>query len=113
MPPMTEPSRPPSRASNLPLIGSDLAFDFANTSSGRGGPEHLEHLRAPDHVVAWARHAKVLTPADGDFIARRIAEDPSSGRELLRRALELRQVLYEIGGAIVHGKQPVASGTDA
>jgi predicted RNA-binding Zn ribbon-like protein len=109
---MTE-SSPPSRAGSLPLIGSDLAFDFANTSSGRGGPEHMEHLRAPEHVVAWARHAKVLAPADGDFIARTIAEDPSSGRELLRRALELRQVIYEIGSAIVHGKQPVASGTDA
>lgn len=104
MPPMTEPSQLPSRAGSLPLIGSDLAFDFANTCTGRGGAHYIEHLRTPEHVVAWSRHAKVLTPADGDVVAETIAKHPTSGRELLRRALELRQIIYAVGTAIVDGR---------
>jgi len=106
-------AQPPSRAGSLPLIGSDLAFDFANTCTDRDGPEYVEHFHTPEHVVAWARHAKVLSSATGELISQAIAKSPASGRELLRRALELRQIIFEIGNAIVHGKQPVAAQTDA
>jgi predicted RNA-binding Zn ribbon-like protein len=102
-----------SRAGSLSLIGSDLAFDFTNTASGRGTLHHLDHLRMPEHVLAWARHAKVLTPEDGDIIERAIADSQKLGRELLVRALALREVIYSIGSAIAHGAAPPAADTDA
>lgn len=62
---MTNPAPDPNaealpRAARLPLIGGALAFDFANTASGRGGPEARDHLTAPDHVLLWAEHAGIL-----------------------------------------------------
>src|SRR5947207_10105303 len=99
----------PSRAANLPLVGSDLAFDFTNTASGRDTPFYLEHLRAPEHVIAWSRHAKILTPADGAAIEQMIAGRPSLGSDLLARSRELREVIYRIGSAIAHRELPASS----
>jgi predicted RNA-binding Zn ribbon-like protein len=113
MQPMTASSQPPSRAGSLPLIGSDLAFDFANTCTGLGGPHYIEHLRTPEHVVAWSRHAKVLTPSDGDTVAQAIAAAPERGRELLGRALALRSVIFRIGSAIAQGGRPQEADTEA
>ena len=103
----------PSRAGSLPLIGSELALDFTNTSSGRGGLMHKEHLRSADDVVAWARHARVLTPADGQWLVGRIEHDRPVAGELLRRAQDLREVIYAIGTEIARGKRPPAESIDS
>src|SRR5258707_4436197 len=87
----------PSRAGSLPLVGSELAFDLANTSSGRGGPMHKEHLRSAEDVVTWARHARVLTPADGQRLAKQVLQEAALARALLQRTHELRDVIYRIG----------------
>ena len=112
-PDLPAPSETPSRAATLPLVGSDLAFDFTNTASARGSAGQTEHLGAPAHVAAWARHAKVLTPEDATAIERMIAAKPALGRDLLARARELREVVYRVGSAIAHGGSPEAADTDA
>ena len=103
----------PTRAGILPLVGSELAFDFTNTSSSRGGPQHIENLRTPEHVLIWARHAKVLAPRDGDHIERRLAEDPGLGRQLLDRTLALREVINAIGIACARRERPRKADVDA
>jgi predicted RNA-binding Zn ribbon-like protein len=104
---------PPSRAGTLPLVGSELAFDFANTCTGRGGAHYIEHWRTPEHVVLWSRHAKVLTPADGELAMERLETDPTLGGRLLERAIALREVIYRIGAAIAHDMKPAEADTDA
>jgi predicted RNA-binding Zn ribbon-like protein len=91
---------PPSRAATLALVGCALAFDFANTCSGRGGLRRVEHLRCADDVVVWAHHAKILAHERVDALRRRLRRDPALGRQLLRRTLELREVVYGIGLAL-------------
>src|ERR1700744_5475221 len=86
-----------SRAGRLPLVGSDLALDFTNTSSGRGHHTHLEHLRSAENVVAWARHAKALAPADGEWILNALKADEALATRFLKRALALREIIYTIG----------------
>jgi predicted RNA-binding Zn ribbon-like protein len=92
-----------SRAGSLALIGGELAFDFTNTSSGRDWPTHQEHLRSAENVVDWARHAKLLGPADGEWLRAALGADAALARRLLRRALDLREALYAIGVAIAAG----------
>ncbi|HEV2549571.1 MAG TPA: CGNR zinc finger domain-containing protein [Stellaceae bacterium] len=103
----------PSRAGVLPLVGSELAFDFTNTSSGRGGPRHMDHLRTPEHLLSWARHAKLLTPRDGRYIEKRLAADAALGAALLERALALREAIYAIGIACARGRRPRPEHVDA
>jgi predicted RNA-binding Zn ribbon-like protein len=85
-----------SRADKLPLVGSELALDFTNTSSGRGHHTHLEHLRTAENVVAWARHAKVLAPADGEWMLSALSADEGLAMRFLKRALALREIIYAL-----------------
>ncbi|WP_158818329.1 CGNR zinc finger domain-containing protein [Methylocapsa sp. S129] len=106
------PTPEESRAGSLTLIGGELAFDFTNTSSGRGWPAPTEHLRSAENVVAWARHAKVLGPADADWLRGAVAADEALARRLLRRALDLREALYAIGVEIAAGSPAPAPQVD-
>lgn len=101
-----------SRAGSLPLIGNELALDFVNTSSGRGSPTQREHLVRAPHVVAWARHAKVLTPADGDALERAFAMDAKLAAKLMKRALELREAVHAIALALATAREPAAADVD-
>src|SRR5215475_11961165 len=103
---VTGPQHPPSRAAVLPLVGSELAFDLTNTTSGRGGPRWLEHLQSAQNVIDWARHAKVLTEKDHRQLARRLASSPRLRSQMLARTLELRDLIYAIGRAIASGAAP-------
>jgi predicted RNA-binding Zn ribbon-like protein len=94
----------PSRAGSLALVGGELAFDFTNTSSGRGWPSHVDHLRSAGDVVAWARHARILGPADYEWLCDELAANEPLARKLLRRALDLRETLYAIGVEIAGGR---------
>jgi predicted RNA-binding Zn ribbon-like protein len=97
------PARGDPRAASLPLVGSELAFDFTNTSSGRGGPRHLEHLRSAADILIWARHARVLTSADRTAVAQMLTRRPELGERLFKRAVGLRDVIYRIGSAAAAG----------
>lgn len=101
-----------SRAGSLTLVGGELAFDFTNTSSGRGWPTHMEHLRTASDVVAWARHARVVGPADGEWLSGKVAADQALARRLLRRALDLREALYVIGVEVAAGSAAPAPQVD-
>src|SRR5664279_2021019 len=93
-----------SHAGALTLIGGELAFDFANTSSGRGWPTHKDHLRSGGDVVDWARHARVLPPADADWLREAMRGNARMGHKLLRSALDLREDIYVLGSEIAAGR---------
>ena len=93
-----------SRAGTLALVGGELAFDFANTTSGRAGPHRLEHLRKADDLAVWAHHAKIIGKKSVRDLQRRIGESPRLAELLLRRGLELRDVIYGIGVALAARK---------
>lgn len=96
----------PSRAGSLPLVAGELAFDFTNTTSDRGGPNQLEHLREGRDVVIWARHAKVISDSDRDAALAAIAADEALSQRLLGDALELRDTIYRIGLALSRRQPP-------
>jgi predicted RNA-binding Zn ribbon-like protein len=101
-----DPSQGPSRAGSLTLVAGELALDFANTVSGKGGPQQIEHLREPQDVVLWAQHAKVLTPPDFEIAVQSVDSDPALGRRLLSEALKLREAIFSIGLAFTERRKP-------
>ncbi len=96
----------PSRVGSLALIAEELALDFANTMSGKGGPQQNDHLHEPEHVVVWAQHAKVLAPHDFDVALKRVSEDADLGRRLLAESLQLREAIFHIGSALARKRAP-------
>jgi predicted RNA-binding Zn ribbon-like protein len=97
---------PPSRAASLPLVGDDLALDFANTESGRGFPSHQNHLRDAANVVDWLRHAKALRAEETDWLRRRVSERADLAADLLAQAIELREAIQAIGAALGRRAEP-------
>jgi predicted RNA-binding Zn ribbon-like protein len=103
----------PSRAATLALVGSELAFDFTNTTSGRGGPRRKEHLRTAEDIIVWAHHAKILSRGCARELSESLARDPRLARGLRRRALALRGIVYRIGAALAAGRPAPPRDIDA
>jgi predicted RNA-binding Zn ribbon-like protein len=101
-----------SRAGTLALVGGELAFDFANTTSGRGGPRHLEQLRTADDIAVWAHHAKIIGKKSARDLQGRFGDSPWLAERLRRRALELRDVIYGIGMAFAARKPAPSEDVD-
>jgi predicted RNA-binding Zn ribbon-like protein len=99
---------PKSRAGSLHLLGGRLCLDFANTTSGRGGPQCLEHLHDYRHLLQWCRHAGLLSAAQANRLARAAGQAPAKAARVLRQAKQLREAIYSLGVAINSGRPPAA-----
>jgi predicted RNA-binding Zn ribbon-like protein len=110
---VSTPQPAASRADSLALVGGELAFDFTNTSSGRGWATHQEHLRSAQNVVDWAQHAKVLGPADAEWLRAAVHSDERLARRMLDRALELRENIYAIAVEVAAGRPAPKAGVEA
>ena len=85
--------------------GGELCLDFVNTVSDRG-TEPVERLTSYGELLRWARGAEVVD-ADGAERLAALAEDaPEVAEPVRRRAVELREALFELfavaaaGGAL-------------
>ena len=101
------PMQLPSRAGSLDLIGSELALDFTNTSSGRGSPTYQEHLRDFDAVLLWVEHARVMPPPDCTSIRTKVARRPKLASGIFKRVLEVRELIWAIGTVLAE-QRPVS-----
>jgi predicted RNA-binding Zn ribbon-like protein len=87
-------------------VAGGLALDFANTSSGRGGSRHLEHLRSAADVVTWARHAGVIEDTTQAQLNERLEAGDRAFSTLLRDALTLREAVFRIACAVARRGEP-------
>jgi predicted RNA-binding Zn ribbon-like protein len=94
-----------SRSGDLALVGGIPAFDLANTSSGRGTSDHLEHLRSAEDVLTWAAHAGVLEAEVAAKLRARMHET-GNGPRLLTCTLDLREAIYSIGTSLAANRLP-------
>ena len=84
----------------LPIVGGQLALDFANTVDDPEGPERWDHIATVDGLLHWA---------DRVGLAHRIAPAEERWAAGLHRAHELRDVLNAVLGAIADDR-PVPNG---
>jgi predicted RNA-binding Zn ribbon-like protein len=94
------------RAGSLPLVGSALALDFCNTTTGRGTDAFVEHLFDYEDLLRWAAHAAILSPAE----AARLAATPATEAEAaFERAMAVRALLNGTFDRIASGRAPEES----
>jgi predicted RNA-binding Zn ribbon-like protein len=97
--------------STVPLEGGQLALDFVNTVGGlRDEPPSPddELLVSYDDLLVWCVRLGVLSAADGRKLSRAAARDEKGTRRALRRARELRELLYATFRPIADGADPPA-----
>ena len=93
-------------AETLPLRGGYLCLDFANTAGWHASTQPEEWLTSYAALLAWSRHAGVLSAAEGQHLAHAAAERPAEAHAALARAIALREALYQLFAALAAGRAP-------
>ena len=83
------------------FLGGSLALDFTNTVHSHGMSDPGEDLKTAADLVEWAARAGLLRDAETRKLARVHADQAR-----FRRALALRELLYEIFSRAAKGKKP-------
>jgi predicted RNA-binding Zn ribbon-like protein len=91
---------------NLELVGGRLCLDFANTVSAHVEGQGHEYLTTYGELVAWSRHAGVLTGDEMDGLMSGATRSPDLAAAVLERAIRLREVIYRTFSALAAQRQP-------
>jgi len=83
------------------FLGGSLALDFTNTVHSHGMSDPGEDLKTAADLVEWAAQAGLLRDAETRKLGRVHADQTR-----FRRALALRELLYEIFSRAAKGKKP-------
>jgi predicted RNA-binding Zn ribbon-like protein len=93
----------------LPIVGGNLALDFANTQSGPpGGEPDVESLAGYDDLVAWALRSGVVGPADAQDLVRHARRHPREADAAFERATALRRLVFSLFLSIAGDAPPPA-----
>ena len=102
--------------STVPLEGGHLALDFVNTVGGlRDKPPSPDDELLDDYedLVVWCVRLGVVTEADARALLRAAGADEKGAQDTLRRAKELRELVYAIFRPIADGDEPPADLLDS
>ena len=93
----------------LPLVGGNLALDFANTQSGPpGGEPDVESLSSYEDFVAWALRVGAVDPPAADALVRHARRQPGEADAAFERVTALRGLIYGLFVAIAIDATPPA-----
>ena len=99
-------------AAAVNLVGGHLCLDFVNSVGARrigsSGEMSIRDEKLTDYVdlLAWGRHAGVLTHNQAQTLARESGRCKKEAAAVFRRAIRLREALYLTFRAILLRKEP-------
>src|SRR5574340_1010920 len=89
----------------LEIIGGSLCLDFANTINSRREPEH-DYLEEYSDLVNWAIKVGVLSISQGERLRSRANLDEVNASEALQKAVELRELLFQLFSNLSRQSEP-------
>jgi predicted RNA-binding Zn ribbon-like protein len=99
-------------AATMKLVGGNPGLDFVNTVGGRtagpGSESRVANDKLGDYrdLVAWARHAGLLSEARARGLVRMAERAPREAARVFARAAELREALHRLLRALMDGRRP-------
>jgi predicted RNA-binding Zn ribbon-like protein len=99
------------KVSTVPLEGGHVALDFVNTV---GGPRSEspspddELLLSYEDVTIWSARLGLISERDAGSLRAAARADEKAAKRALGRAIELRELCYEIFRALADGTEPPA-----
>ena len=93
-------------AGTLELRGERLCLNFANTVGWHASDYPQEWLHSYADLLAWSRHAGILTDRQNEQLLQDAQSHASLAEEVLTRAITLREAIYRIFSHIVQGRLP-------
>ena len=89
----------------LRRLGGHPALDFVNTVDPREGDEQIEYPNSFEDLVQWAVRGRLIDAPTARVARTQAARSGSAGAGALTRAMNLREALYAIFGAIAAGRR--------
>lgn len=99
-------------AASLQLLGGRPSLDFVNTVDWRISDHPREFITGYPDLVAWSRHASLLTGNQAQRLLKEAARRPEDARAALQRAITLREAIYRIFAALSRGRPPEGADLD-
>jgi predicted RNA-binding Zn ribbon-like protein len=93
-------------AGNIELVAGHLSLDFINTLSTRLESYQREYLLGYNDLVAWSRHAGILSMEKARHLKGLERRRPAEAGTVLNRAIEVREVLFRIFSTLAQGNVP-------
>jgi len=113
-PVLPDPALAESDGYRFGLDAGHLALDFTNTISRREAPdESRDRLTHYGRLVSWGREAELLTEKEEKHLRAVAAERPREAVAALRRAVALREAIFELFVALARGQSAPESALDA
>ncbi|MEI2666262.1 CGNR zinc finger domain-containing protein [Rossellomorea sp. LJF3] len=79
------------------MVGERVCMDFINTVSWRESTEkRRDWFTSYAKLVDWSVHAEVLTVQQAQDLLSEADENPSKAKDVLKQAIELREVMYRM-----------------
>ncbi|MFN8453430.1 MAG: ABATE domain-containing protein [Anaerolineae bacterium] len=89
------------------LAGGRACLNFANTVGGRRPDQPREYLHDYGDLVAWSRHAGLLSEVEAQRLVKEAEQRPVEAAQVLAQAIALREAIYRIFSAIAAGISPL------
>ncbi len=99
-------------AGSLPLLGGQLCLDFANTVDWHLSDRPGDLLSSCADLVAWSRHAGVLSEAQARRLLKESRKSPAVAAAVFKQAIALRELIYRIFSRIAQGDMPTEADVD-
>lgn len=94
-------------AANLSLEGGELCLDFTNTVDWRNdNKRRKEWLYNFSDLILWSRHVGLLEDKNAQTLSIKALQQPDKAKQLYKKAIELREVLFHIFSSIATESQP-------
>lgn len=88
------------------FLAGNLALDFANTVHDWGASDPGDDLKVFSDLVGWARQAGLVNEQESRELDRSAQANPGAAAADLRRALRLRELIYEVFSGLARGVRP-------
>jgi len=88
------------------LVAGALCLDFANTADWHASTRPHESLKSYEDLIAWCRRADLLDTARAARLLREARRRPAAAQATLRRAIGLREAIYQIIVKLLRGSPP-------
>jgi predicted RNA-binding Zn ribbon-like protein len=94
----------PKPAENPGSLAGALCLDFANTAEWHASDHPQERLTGYAELLAWAKRKSILGEKEARALEDEAGRRPQEAARVLRRAVELREAIYQIFSRLAHAK---------
>jgi predicted RNA-binding Zn ribbon-like protein len=108
-----DPALPSGDGYAFEISGGHPALDFTNTISRRMDPaNNRERLTHYGRLVSWGQQAGLLTAKEAERLRAEASRRPRAATATLRRAIVLREAIFDLFVSLARGKRPPAAALD-